>query len=57
MKENNLWEEKNLIEQRKSLENNLISDPNDTIIKTKKVVTEKEWKDIIIPKKSGIYKI
>jgi len=43
---NNLWEEKNLTEQKKRLENNLISVPNDTIKEIKTSVTENEWKDI-----------
>jgi len=46
MNQNNLWEEKNLIEQEKSLKNNLIFVPNDTIIKTKINVIKNEWKDI-----------
>lgn len=61
MNQNNLWEEKNLIEQKKKLENNLISVPNDTINETKNYVIKKEWKDIgkrnQKPKISGIYKI
>ena len=57
MKENNLWEEKSSIEQQKNLKNNLTFDQKNTIIKTKNIVTEKGWKDITIPKKSGIYKI
>jgi hypothetical protein len=46
MKQNNLWEEKNLIEQKTKLENNLISVPNDTINETKKNVIKNEWTDI-----------
>ena len=61
MNQNNLWEEKNLIEQKKRLENNLTSDQNDTINETKNYVMKKEWRDIGRTKRklkmSGIYKI
>lgn len=57
MKEINLWEEKNSTEQSTNLKNNLISDPNDTTNEIKKNVIKNEWKDIMIPKTSGIYKI
>ena len=61
MNHNNLWEEKNLIEQKKSLENNPTSVQNDTIKETKSYVMKKEWKDIgrtnRKSKISGIYKI
>ena len=46
MNQNNLWEEKNLIEQKKNLKNSLISAPNDTMKEIKKNVIEKGWKDI-----------
>lgn len=55
MKDIYLWEEKNLIEQKKNLENNLISDPNGIINEINKKLTKKQWKDI--GKISGIYKI
>jgi hypothetical protein len=43
---NNLWEEKNSIEQRKKSKNNLIFDQNDITNEIKKNATENEWKDI-----------
>lgn len=52
-----LWEEKNLIEQKKNLKNNPTFVQKDIINDTKTNAIEKEWTDITIPKTSGIYKI
>ncbi len=55
MKEDYIWEEKNLTERQKNSENNPISDPNDIINEINKKLTKKQWKDIGTI--SGIYKI
>lgn len=56
MKENkSIWEEKNLIEQKKNSENNPTSVQKDIINEINKKLTKKQWKDIGTI--SGIYKI
>lgn len=50
MNDNNLWEEKNLIEHQKNYENKNVSETNDTMNETKTNSTPNDWRDITDPK-------